>query len=254
MSDANKRPETKQITAAVVQWLTECGFRPVETEVPLRKDWIADIAAPASPTKSEAEQARLITPKPSSADFGSTTRQRRAYSKARTQWRREYDALPPISTAVMEVKISKKDFARDNKWKQRPPAHLFYAALLDGLIDPSEIPESVGILVVDGDDLRCERSPALVDVSDEDVLNLIYSCAKRRDVFTREFRLREIRRYHKERKNKRINLLRFSAIINAVKGLTEGQFDSVEQALEHHDVRQKIPRAIREAPSKLVSQ
>lgn len=54
-------------------------------------------------------------------------------------------ASPCIST--YEVKVSRSDFLRDNKWQgYLPLCHRFYFACPTGLIQPDELPEEVGLV------------------------------------------------------------------------------------------------------------
>jgi hypothetical protein len=40
MDDLNKSPLTKQVTKASLAWLTEKGFKPVQTEVQVASRWV----------------------------------------------------------------------------------------------------------------------------------------------------------------------------------------------------------------------
>ncbi len=50
MKDLNKSKLTENVTEAVIVWLKEKGFKPVQTEVRIANGWVADIASILRPT------------------------------------------------------------------------------------------------------------------------------------------------------------------------------------------------------------
>lgn len=180
MSDLNKTKVTHLVTATAAEWLDGLGAKAVETEVAIKKGWIADLAAFWVPTPTEAIKQKLIKRRPDYS-FGGTKEERETDRKKSDAWLASFRALPDFITIVHEVKTSRADFRRDTKWTEKPVAHVQVVSYLKGIIADYEIPggwwglehaESGKLLKV-----RC-RAP-LHEISERDVLGVVASLADR---------------------------------------------------------------------------
>lgn len=237
MSDANKTDETKMITANAARYFAVRGFRPVEAEVYINKGWVADIASAASLTPTEAQRLKLVEKRPF-LRAGLTTQE---HHERYVRWCDKFDSLPDPITAIVEVKVSISDFARDNKWRRDAASHLLYAAIPASLKGRIDVPPHVGLLVQCGKSLRCERPPIVRTVALDQVVRLIYAIALRRDNHTRYERFREFERQYREHENDRINRERFSTAFRVCRSLAVGQFCDPVEALSWFGVRSKLP-------------
>ncbi len=131
--DANKTPLTHRVTAVAAAYLDGIGCKPVETEVSIRADWIADVASYWYPTATETK--KLFSPKRVREMLGESD-----LRCVRDMAVRVFGETMPISVLV-EVKTTKADFVRDQrKWGQFP-AHVCMVAFPCNLIEPAEIPK-----------------------------------------------------------------------------------------------------------------
>lgn len=81
----------------------------------------------------------------------------------------------PWTTIGYEVKVSRSDFLRDDKWHAYlPVCHELYFVCPPKLIDPKELPESVGLLVASGQRLVTKRK-ALRREPDPKAINRLMS-------------------------------------------------------------------------------
>jgi len=118
--DANKSTLTHRITALVSAHLAIMGCKPIETEVPIAKGWIADVASFTYPTNTELKQSKLLKVMPLGLDMDKK-------SWAQEEYFRYKYAFP--LTVVVEIKISLADLKKDWERKfQQHPAHLCYIA------------------------------------------------------------------------------------------------------------------------------
>src|SRR5690242_1203826 len=92
--DRNKTELTHRVTAAASLYLSECGFKPVETEVPIEQGWIADIAGACQPTPTELTKMKLVPPR---ARYG-----RVDYQQRNDERLRQIRAMPSVLTAMVE--------------------------------------------------------------------------------------------------------------------------------------------------------
>jgi hypothetical protein len=95
-----------------ILWLDNHGFKPVETEVPVMRGWVADIAGVIEPTHSEAVKLRLVPRKPNWTSF-QTDLERYVAGKERHE--NAYGSLPFPITVLVEVKTSLADLRRERK-------------------------------------------------------------------------------------------------------------------------------------------
>lgn len=186
--DRNKTLTTRQITAAVITWLDNHGFKPIETEVFVTAGWQADIAGLIECTEGEAINLHLAPRKPSYKASVETYRIKRdAFDLA-------YNALPAPMTMLVEVKTSVSDLKRDRKWRQGPPTELRYVAIPPELLPLalSLVPLPWGILTVTQRGVRAIRWASIERIiSAEERLGVVYDIAIRRDHRTRHAALRE---------------------------------------------------------------
>jgi len=128
MNDRNKTALTHRITAVAAAYLEGLGCKPVETEVPVGRGWIADVATYWYPTNTGARRFQL-----------DKRLQERLGITASDALRLIQYSFQPL-TLLVEVKVSRSDFLGDSKWTKPPPAHLCLLAYPFGLIQPAEIP------------------------------------------------------------------------------------------------------------------
>lgn len=204
--DKNKTPLTHKITAVAVEHLDRMGFKPVETEVPVAGGWVADLASFIYPTPTEAKKLKLIS--------GTHSQE---YSEIRFIY-------GPMLTAIVEVKISRSDLAKDTERKFNcpyPPAHLCYLAYPTGLLKEEEIPRGwIGLAMSKaGERLVKVCRPWAMKVYPQhpgDVADFIAQVAIRRDHRTRHKALRELRRAHNA---KQTNDHRVAKTYNVIRAL-----------------------------------
>lgn len=217
--DLNKSQLTQEVTAAVVAWLSQKGFKPVQTEVQIVKGWIADVAAAIVPTNTELQDLKLIRrlPKYNSKDHS-----------VRTAWYKEADTLSERPyTALVEVKTSRADFTRDHKWKSPQPTSLAYLATQKGLTKEDEWPDGWGILEFAAGALRCLRPARLVEVSPEMQAGTILSLAMRLHNTVNYAASTAWRLENKEREKAQ----RASEIIGGVCSIVESKHSDFDRAL-----------------------
>lgn len=232
--DRNKTLTTRQITAAVVTWLDNHGFKPVETEVFVTAGWHADIAGLIECTEGEAVNLRLAPRKPSYKAGVETYRIKRdAFDAA-------YNALPAPITLLVEVKTSVSDLKRDRKWRQAPPTELCYVAIPPELLTLalSLVPLPWGILTVTERGVRAVRWASIGrTISTEERLPIVYSIAIRRDHRTRHAAIRESQKQSRIVYNQQnVTPRRYSEIANLFLRIANGggeflPYGSIEECL-----------------------
>ncbi len=240
MPDANKTDLTRRITAAAATWLDARGFRPVETEVPAVTGWVADLAGFCYPTRTEAQSLKLIDKKPPYPT--GLTSFSEEYHRVLEKWERTYAALPLPLTAVVEVKASPADLARDTKWGRQLPAHLVYLATPPNLVCGESLDARWGMLVLMASgDMRLHRSAQVNDVAIEQTLSLVCQIAMRRDNFTRAARGREFEKQARQTTNTEINRKRLSKAMEVVLAVLDGK--PVDDVLRDSAYREaKLPK------------
>ncbi|MCK4624344.1 MAG: hypothetical protein KAV00_03465 [Phycisphaerae bacterium] len=218
--DKNKTPLTHRITAVAVDHLDRMGFKPVETEVPVAGKWIADVASFIYPTPTEAKKLKLIS--------------------GGLQEYREIDfRYGPLLTALVEVKISRSDFTKDEQRKfnnPHPPAHLCYLAYPTGLLDKEEIPRGwIGLAMSKNGErlMKVHRTWAIKVYPQHpgDVANFIAQVAIRRDHRTRYKALRELRRAYNARETNDRKVARIHDIIRALLEALTGESAHADKTL-----------------------
>lgn len=231
MGDANKSTETRRITELAALWLTERGFRPVESEVSIARKWVADLASAATLTRSEAVKAKLLRRPPSwQRDIPALE-----WNVLYNEWSKEFEALPSIITAAIEVKVSWSDFARDDKWTRPAATHLLYLAVPLGLVRRVSIPDEIGILGC-GKTLRTVRPAKIQTITDAQALSVVYQIAIRRDNFTSYARFREFNRQARDDENERTNRARLRTLIDVCHSVATGTH-SPQEALNFYGVK-----------------
>lgn len=168
MDDLNKSPLTQQVTKAVLAWLTEKGFKPVQTEVKVASKWVADISAVIVPTRTELQDLKLIPRPPQWQE-----------QNARQAWYDNAKAMIQTYTSLVEVKTSRADFLKDHKWNSPQPTNLAYLASQKGLISTEEWPVGWGILEFNEERVRCLRPAPLSLVSMESQRDTVLNIAMR---------------------------------------------------------------------------
>lgn len=216
--DRNKSDLTKQITTAAADYLDEHGCKPVETEVPLRPGWVADIATVIAPTQTELIAMKMLPPRPPWR------------SEAMPQWKSRLDQLRRVMTVLCEVKVSRGDFIGDRKWALIPPTDLAYVAVPPEMKTLAmELPGAWGILI----DGRLVRAPLERQATMEQQRDVILQVAIRRDHDTRHERLRALRRRHLDYQNENKTLTRMSHAIQIAQAVAAGRYSPNEACARH---------------------
>jgi len=131
--DDNKSALTHRVTAVAAAYLDRLGCKPIETEVPVRVGWVADVASYWYPTMSEAK--RLDLDKRAAALFGPD-----CDTPAWWVTSRAYGDGP--FTVLVEVKTTRQDFLQDKKWDSRDwPAHVCCLAYPTEVVRDGELPK-----------------------------------------------------------------------------------------------------------------
>jgi len=129
--DRNKSALTHRMTATAAAYLDGLGCKPVETEVQIRRSWIADLASYWYPTQTEARRLGLL---------------RKAREMFGIEDGRLSELIPRTFgygpfTVIIEVKATKPDFHKDHrKWTGDFPAHICFVAFPIGMLGKEEIP------------------------------------------------------------------------------------------------------------------
>jgi len=244
--DRNKTLSTRQITAAVVAWMDNYGFKPVETECMVAEAWQSDIAALIDCTEGEAIQLRLAPRKPSWGMANDKYRQKReAFENA-------YKGLPSAMSALVEVKTSLSDLRNDSKWERESPTDLRYLAIPPHLLDRALglVPVSWGLLTATAEGVKAHRYACLEPgITMDKRFRVAYSISIRRDHRTRYKTQREILKSARVVRNREVVTPdRWNHIVLAVLDICDGgsyfrKEMSVEQILAWHRIG-KLPVSV----------
>lgn len=241
--DRNKTLSTRQITAAVVTWLDNHGFKPVETEVLIADGWQSDVAGLIDCTEGESIQLRLAPRKPNWGVSGE------AYREKRQAFETAYKGLPFPLTALVEVKTSLSDLKGDSKWGRESPTDLRYVAMPPELLARalSIVPLTWGMLTVTADGVKVYRYAGLEPgITLEKRFLVTYNIGIRRDHRTRHRALRESLKSARAVRNREVVTPdRWNRIVVAVLDICNGGGDfrkemSLEQILAWHRIG-KLP-------------
>ncbi|HEX8177885.1 MAG TPA: hypothetical protein VF543_22540 [Pyrinomonadaceae bacterium] len=263
--DRNKTERTHDITRAVISWLRERGFKPIETEVLLRQGWQADVAGVCVPTETEAIRLKLVERKPKfSWPAGHYQLHQSEEERARNialyqeweqsiyqPWKATMDALPTPLTALCEVKQSRADYFRDKKFTEElPPANLCFLALPHALLKPSELPPRWFILESVGRDVRLTRKGEMFPVQIEQQLLSVLALAMRRDNSERYATAREEQMAQRAESAKRETVARYADVTRAILRVVRGE-RTTEEALAFSRVKLSENHPLREDLKKL---
>lgn len=238
IGDQNKTELTKEVTLAICQWFGERGCKPIATECEIVCGWIADIATIVSPTQTELQDLKLVPRCPPWSKY-----------EARQKWEQSLQSFFRMLAVVIEVKTTKADFRRDEKWKKRTPGDLNYLACPLGLVLEADVPPGWGILTYDPLSARIKvmRSPVVGEISHESRAAFIYSVACRCFNVENYGEMKERLREQRSHDNAYTNVRRFSLIFKAVLAIMEGKHESVGGALEYYGIKNVPPGVIEQA-------
>jgi hypothetical protein len=256
MDDRNKTPLTHEVTTAAISWLNEHGFKPIETEVGIAPGWIADLAAVIQPTRTEAQNLRIVGRKPKYPSPGQDWTRPRipgwygtpeylAWEQRHKAWEQSYLAIPQPCTCVVEVKTSTSDFRGDRKWTADPVADLSYLAIPAMLIGEADWPDGWGVLLYAEGKCRVGRWAPMRPAMDRQRMDTVLSIAVRRDHNTRYARLRELQRTQRVERNERFNRSRLSDMIRMVADVCEAKHATLDDTISWHASRVRVPEDVR---------
>lgn len=247
--DRNKTELTHVVTEAAMRYLDGLGFKPVETEVPIREGWVADVAGVAQLTYTEAVGMKLIKARPR-CDYDRYNRDaeyRQRHDALNAYVDSAYASLPDPLTALVEVKTSRADFKSDRKWTAEPPANLCYLAVPRGMLSAHEYPKGWHVVeVYESGVVSIATRGELFTVSLEQQLRTVLALAVRRDHFTRHARLRADQKAERIRQNGEQSLIRMRKAVRALKQIVKGEGESVEQVLSWESIGKLPPSLIEE--------
>jgi len=224
--DNNKSSETHKATALASAYLDARGFKPIETEVPVREGWVSDLASFIYPTRTELRNLKLL-------GYKNILENVNDYDKF------IYRYSTPL-TAIVEIKITKADYKKDidRKFDGIFPAHLCYFAYPKDIIE--EPPCGwIGIEL----SKNCERinkitSPPLMrkrftydytlvhPQNPGDIIDLIASVAIRREHRTRYSTYRDWLKAYKAEKNEKRKISDLREFCYAINLLLDGKVKS----------------------------
>lgn len=247
--ERGKTELTQNITRLAALWLDGKGFKPVETEVYVCSGWIADVAAVCTPTQTEMINLKLIRrpPRFRYGDRNSSLHQQRYEA-----WRNEFNTIPRLLTALIEVKTSRADFRKDMKWGiVHRPTNLCYLAAPDGLVRDNEWPEGWGRLIFNraGTTLLRQSPGIITPISDNCQLRTVLSVAVRRDHATRYAHLRQLSQRVRIEDGERKSIDRIRTAISFVLHVAEGM--PIDEAKACAGLRTNLPPFILERLAKL---
>ncbi len=229
MKDLNKSKLTEKVTGAVIVWLKEKGFKPVQTEVRITNGWVADIASILRPTQTELLDLKLIRKAPK---WSPETQ------KDVTEWSSDVREMKrQIFTCLVEVKASRKDFIRDHKWDLPQPTNLAYLAVPKGLISEEEWPVGWGILEFSDDLIRARRWASPVNSPPELQRDVIFEVLMRLFHTTDPYTVTQ--RANTREEGDRFKAQRLSETIAGVCSIVESRQPDFELAMAFS----KLPRA-----------
>jgi hypothetical protein len=240
--DRNKTALTHNITRLAAVWMDGHGFKPVETEVTIGRNWVADIAGVIQPTQTELINLKLIKRPPRYPAYGSRDEVAvGAYKRAHELWMADYRLIPQPITAAIEVKTSRADFMRDLKWHRKWRTNLCLLAVPDGIVRDDEWPGGWGRLVYDRTGTRLLRyTPGRLDsVPAVQQLAVVLAVAVRRDHHTRHERLREFNRQLRVDEIDGKTIARLNKAVSFLLEIANGK--SIEDAKMWAGIRVELP-------------
>lgn len=236
MQDRNKTELTHQVTAAVAAWLDEHGAKPVETEVPVARKWIADMAGVIHPTQTELIGLKLIARKP--AQRFKLASIRFEPTDEYLDWARQVRALTKPLTIVVEIKTTRSDFRGDRKWTAKPVANLQYIAVPSGLVKDDEWPLGWGVLATGADGtLRQVCKPEFHQVTMKQQLDVVLAVAVRRDHHTRYARLKSYQQADRIEQGASKTLHRVQNLAQALMDVVEAKEPTAEACFTKYHIK-----------------
>jgi hypothetical protein len=268
--DKNKTDLTHRITSGASTYLSERGFKPIETEVKLSDHWVSDIAGVVEPTLTELQKMKIIPRKPQSVYFRSFApesffkkygndywkndlyKQTPEYKKYEVKnaeqkiklkdWHDITKTTPSLLTALVEVKVSRSDFTRDSKWTRTSPANLRYLAVPCGMLKRSEYPVGWWVVECDasGQVRRLAQEGTLETVKTEQQMWVIHNIAVRRHHRTEHKWLRDITKGFNAHQTIKKQNYRVSNIVEAMLNVVKsgGRFNEkdAEDCFRSHNI------------------
>lgn len=233
--DRNKTELTLRVTEAASSWLLGLGAKAIETEVFAGKGWVADLAAFWIPTPTEAIESKIISKKPKYY-YGDDPFKTKLSDDEYARWKAQYESLPTHITIVHEVKTSRQDFKRDDKFTRPPVADMQVLSFSRGILSGDEFPAGWWVLehADTGKLLAVRQRGVLNNVSIQQRLGLIGCIADRRHNRTANAFFKEIQKRHSIDSMDRKIQSRVSGCMRAVLSILKGEYPTVEITLERH--------------------
>jgi hypothetical protein len=221
MIDLNKTALTHDVTTAALAWMYEKGFKPLQTEVRVKDGWVADIAGVIKPTQTEILDLKLIERAPK----WTVETQELVY-----EWAERVRTMKQVPyTGLVEVKTSRSDFTRDQKWEMPQPVNLAYLAVPKGLILEDEWPAGWGILEFSEGSIRVRRPASIATTPPELQRDVIFEISIRLENTTDPSTVSK--REELREQGDRMKAMRLSQIIEGVASIVESNHNDFGLAL-----------------------
>lgn len=251
MVDRNKSQLTHDVTAAVMLYLDERGFKPVETEVGMPwcpenegcRGWIADLAGVINPTQTELIGLGLLKKGLGWNELHGRDRNDsvvKAWHEKEDAWRAQRDRLLRVMTCLVEVKTSRSDFTGDRKWKMVHPVDLAYVAIPRGMVKPEEWPVGWGVMEYHEGAIKRLRAPVPQVTTVEQHRDVILSIAIRRDHRTRYAMHKEFSQAQRVRQGEEVTIRRVYEVTRALLEIARGERSTIQESLDRHRIN-KLP-------------
>ena len=230
---------THRITSGAQLYLKDRGFKPIETEVTVVQGWQSDLAAVVVPTDTELQYMKLIPKKPAygfqcdylrdryGSEYWKSDEFKKLQEKKQEElnaWKKLADAVPSPLTAIVEVKVTRGDFFRDDKWTRPSPVNLRYLAMPAAMIKRSEYP--VGWFVLefgaDGKLLRVPQQGTIELPSIDRQMWTIHEIAVRRHHRTEHVWIKDVNKRLSAEQTVQKQNMRVSNVLSAVLDIVKG--------------------------------
>ena len=210
--DQNKTALTHRVTATAIAYLDGLGCKPIETEVQVAREWVADIATFWYPTQTEWKKAHL------DKRFGSPTK-----AELYQAFRRFCHRYATPLTVLVEVKTTLADFKKDAGRKLvrgASPASLSFIACPRDLYKKvcADLDYHVGVILTaaNGQSVVKTYPPHPEPHHSGDMIDFIAAVAVRRDHRTRYKAERDFMRMWKAKEAMRRKAHRIDQVVRGI--------------------------------------
>lgn len=247
--DRNKSDLHNEIQNQVYLWMLDNGFKPVEQEVGIGKNWIADLAGVIQPTPTECQKLKFVVRKPNynikyKYEDGKITQRCRDLLEERGNkikvWYEEVEKFSyKTLTAICEVKVSISDYKKDieRKFKQTP-ASINFLAYPKGMIGFGEVPDNwFGLEYIS--DKKIKMHPGkVVPKTKEEMFDIVFQLAMR--IYNKNLygRIAELQKERRIENIERANHYKISKVVSLFINILENEDnEDIETLLKLHGIK-----------------